>query len=119
MKKEKLFFDLQPEDFIIRIHPNTDTNNKWTGEVVVGIVTSEENELDDADYSGMLQFTNLLCTCVAMMEEDEEFREAVQEYAESEKQKTDVVVSSKPKIVRDSSTNIIKLNFTTETDGSA
>ena len=63
MKKDKIFFELEPEDFILRIHPKRDENNKWTGEVIVGIVTTDENPLDDADYSGMLQFTNLISSC--------------------------------------------------------
>ena len=119
MKKDKIFFELEPEDFILRIHPKRDKNNKWTGEVVVGIVTSDENPLDDADYSGMLQFTNLISSTVAMMEEDDDFREAVMEYAESELKKQEIVLSNRPTIVRDISSNVIKLNFNTDTDGSA
>ena len=119
MKKDKIFFELEPEDFILRIHPKRDENNKWTGEVIVGIVTTDENPLDDADYSGMLQFTNLISSTVAMMEEDEDFREAVMEYAESELKKQEIVLSNRPTIVRDVTSNVIKLNFNTDTDGSA
>ena len=119
MKKDKIFFELEPEDFILRIHPKRDANNKWTGEVVVGIVTADENPLDDSDYSGMLQFTNLISSTVAMMEEDEDFREAVMEFAESELKRQEVIVPSKVKVIKDVTSNVIKLNFNTDTDGSA
>ncbi len=116
MKDKKTFLDVEPEDFAIRLHPKLDKNNKWTGEVVVGIVTSESSKLDDHDYSGMLQFTNMLCSCVPMMEEDLEFREAVIEYYESELVKVDIPV---PKVTKEPNTNIIRLHFNTKIDGSA
>ena len=41
------------------------------------------------------------------------------EYAESELKKQEIVLSNRPTIVRDISSNVIKLNFNTDTDGSA
>lgn len=113
---DKVFFNLKPEDFAIRLQPKLDENNKWTGEVVVGIIASESDKLNDRDYSGMLQFTNMLCSCVPMMEEDTEFREAVLEYYESEMTKVDIPV---PTVTKEPNTNVIRLRFNTKVDGSA
>ena len=114
--KNKTFLSIEPEDFAIRLQPKLNQNKKWTGEVVVGIVVGEENPLDDNDYGNMLQFTNMLCSCVALMEEDRDFREAVYEYYE-EQQKEDE--SIKPIVVKDANSNVIRLNFNTKIDGSA
>ena len=46
--------DIDEEDFIIRIHPHRDTNNKWTGDVTLGIITSDENPLSDHDFFYMM-----------------------------------------------------------------
>jgi len=116
MTKDTVFLNLKPEDFAIRLHPKLDKNNRWTGEVVVGIIASDSSKLTDHDYSGMLQFTNMLCSCVPMMEEDNEFREAVMEYYESELDKVDVPV---PTVTREPNTNVIRLHFNTKIDGSA
>ena len=112
----RVFFNIEKEDFAIRLHPKFDDNKKWTGEVIVGIVVSDDNPMNDEDYGNMLQFTNMLCSCVGLMEDDKEFREAVYEYYE-EQQKEDEAI--RPIIVKDANSNVIRLNFNTRTDGSA
>ena len=114
--KGKTFLSIEQEDFAIRLHPKLDDNKKWTGEVIVGIVVSDDNPMNDEDYGNMLQFTNMLCSCVGLMEDDKEFRDAVYEYYE-EQQKEDE--SIKPIVVKDANSNVIRLNFNTKTDGSA
>ena len=81
-------------------------------------MTAEENELNDHDYAGMLQFTNMLCSCVAMMEEDEGFREAILEYYESEQNKH-TSDTKKHSITKEPDSNIVRINFNTKVDGSA
>ena len=74
--------DLDEEDFVIRIHPHRDTNNKWTGDVTLGIITSDENPLSDRDFFYMMEFTNLICAVVPVMSEDPSVRDQLEEFIE-------------------------------------
>ena len=52
--EEKIYIDFEPNDFIIRITPVLDENNKWVGELRVGTITTDDNTLDDEDYSHLM-----------------------------------------------------------------
>ena len=44
--EEKIFIDFEPNDFIIRLSPLLDEDGLWTGELKIGTITTEENNLD-------------------------------------------------------------------------
>jgi hypothetical protein len=115
--------DIDDEDFIIKIHPQRDSNNKWTGDVTLGIITSHDNPLSDNDYFYMMEFSNLICATVPMMSLDPEFRDEIQAFVDAEKEEEEakrVANNRKKKKVKTETTgNVIKVTFSGKVDGSA
>tara|TARA_E500000305_G_C4011929_1_gene233277 strand:- start:553 stop:900 length:348 start_codon:yes stop_codon:yes gene_type:complete len=109
--------DIDEEDFIIRVHPHRDTNNKWTGNVTLGIITSDDNPLSDYDFFYMMEFTNLICASVPVMQEEPHIREALEDFVEEEKRVLEEK-EKKKKHKTETKGNVIKINFS-DVDGSA
>tara|TARA_R110002020_G_scaffold275337_1_gene490551 strand:- start:135 stop:455 length:321 start_codon:yes stop_codon:yes gene_type:complete len=103
---EKIFIDFEPNDFIVRITPLLDENNAWTGELKIGSITTDDNTLSDDDYSHLMYLVTLLSSAVPLMEEDSEFRNKLNAYAQDSLKP----ISNKPTIesVKD---NVVKLKF--------
>ena len=112
MMDEKIVLDFDDEDFIITISPSLDENLRWTGEVRVGITMADQDFLHDDDYLSLLQFCNMVCTTVPMMENDENFRDLVHRQFVKDNEKINKRVLTKEG-------NVIKLNLNSNTDGSA
>tara|TARA_R100001369_G_scaffold16119_1_gene30980 strand:+ start:342 stop:662 length:321 start_codon:yes stop_codon:yes gene_type:complete len=104
--EEKIYIDFEPNDFILRITPILDDNNKWVGELRVGTITTDDNTLDDEDYSHLMYLSTMLCSAVPLMEQDDKFRSILDRYT----QETLVPVKPKP-TVEYGKDNIVKLNF--------
>tara|TARA_R100000742_G_C4275010_1_gene95240 strand:- start:1115 stop:1471 length:357 start_codon:yes stop_codon:yes gene_type:complete len=111
--------DLEEEDFVIRVHPHRDTNNKWTGDVTLGIITSDDNPLSDYDFYYMMEFVNLICASVPLMSEDESFRIALEDFIEEEKKVIEANARRKRKLKKETKGNVITVNFSDKVDGSA
>ena len=103
---DKIFIDFEPNDFIVRITPLLDENNAWTGELKIGSITTDDNTLSDDDYSHLMYLVTLLSSAVPLMEEDSEFRNKLNAYAQDSLKP----ISNKPTIesVKD---NVVKLKF--------
>lgn len=116
--------DLEEEDFVIRIHPKRDANNKWTGDVTLGIITSQDNPLSDYDYYHMMEFANMICATVPLMEFNPSFREQIEGFLEeerrieAEKRVKTRKLNIKKKVTKGKG-NIINVSFTDKVDGSA
>ena len=112
--------DLDEEDFVIRIHPHRDKNNKWTGDVTLGIITSDENPLSDHDFFYMMEFTNLICAVVPVMQDNSSVREELESFVEEEKRQ---VIEKEKKVQKlkkiKTKGNVISINFSDKVDGSA
>ena len=114
--------DIEEEDFVIRVHPHRDKNNKWIGDVTLGIITSDENPLSDHDFYYMMEFTNLICASVPLMTEDPSFREALELFVEEEKKvmiEENKIMKKKLKAKTKTKGNVIELTFPDKVDGSA
>ena len=111
-EEEKVMLNFNEEDFIITVSPTIDKNLRWTGEVKIGIDMAEQDFLHEDDYNSLLQFCNLICTTVPLMEQDVAFRNKVHSYFIKEAQERNRRVLTK-------NGNVIKLNFNSKTDGSA
>ncbi|OUW96943.1 MAG: hypothetical protein CBD97_00285 [Pelagibacteraceae bacterium TMED237] len=109
--------ELEEEDFVIKVHPHRDKNNKWTGDVTLGIITSDGNPLSDYDFYYMMEFTNLICASVPLMQEDKDFREKLENFVEYEKELIKEKEKEKRKVNRMG--NIITVKFSDKVDGSA
>jgi len=102
-----IFKEFDDNDVMVRLSPFLDPKGEWTGELLVGIVASEDNDLSDDDYMSIMQLGSMLCAAVPLMEDDEKFREMLynqtQNMLEEDKKK-------KPTITKQED-NVIKVNF--------
>jgi len=105
---------MRDEDFVVNIRPQIDKHFKWTGEVYISIMSSEDNPLDDDDYYGVLEFCRTMCATVPLMERDEDLRLRAVEEAK----RNDEIPSPKGKVV-DRHDNVVVLSFEADTDGNA
>ena len=77
MAEEKVFMDFDPNDFIIRITPFLDKKGSWTGELMVGTVTTGENTTTDDDYVNLMLMCHMVCAYIPAMEDSTELRESL------------------------------------------
>lgn len=108
MADEKILLDFDPNDFIIRISPFLDEQGKWTGELMVGSTTTDENYLDEDDYLNLMRLIQMVCASVPAMESDENVRETLYKYAEDVLKESNENV---PKVRRNENSNVIELSF--------
>ena len=47
MAEDKIYIDFDPNDYIIRLSPFLDKKGEWTGELMVGTVTTDDNNMSD------------------------------------------------------------------------
>ena len=40
---DKIYIDFEPNDFILRITPLLDNTDRWTGELRIGSITTDDN----------------------------------------------------------------------------
>jgi|TARA_R110000772_G_C12941692_1_gene401031 hypothetical protein len=112
---------IEDSDFIIRIRPETDTDNEWTGDIDVAIITQPENTLMDDDYSQVMHFCKMLASTIPVMEYNEKFRDLVHDYVMSLKSLDgdyEVELEEKSRIIGEED-NVIQIDFNTRTKGSA
>ena len=109
MKKEnKVFISFDANDYIVRLTPFIDKKGNWTGELLVGTITTDENNLSDEDHFNLMTITNMVCAAVPAMEEDEYVRDTLNvmvdkaEEEEEELSKTTIVSIEQ---------NVINVNF--------
>ncbi len=81
MAEEKVFMDFDPNDFIVRISPFLDQKGNWTGELMVGTVTTGENTTTDDDYVNLMRLCHMVCASIPAMEEDTDIRDTLAKYA--------------------------------------
>lgn len=108
MSKEldKIFVDFEPNDFVIRISPILDDDDKWTGELNVGYLTLDENYLDEDDYSHVDMVANLTLSSIPLMELNQTFRDILYKYTVDTLKE-----DNKPVVEKDDDTNVIQLRF--------
>ena len=102
-----IFQQFDDNDILVRLSPFLDPKGEWTGELLVGMVSSEDNDLSEDDYFSIMQLASMLCAAVPLMEEDEKFREVLYKHTQTMIEKDD---KRKPKIVKQED-NVIKVNF--------
>ena len=105
-----VFVDFEPNDYIIRLSPFLDKKGDWTGELLVGSVTTGENSLSDDDHYNLMKLTQLVCAAVPALEEDEYVRNLLYSIVESNTDDNEEVEESKSK-VREVTDNVIKVSF--------
>tara|TARA_R110001599_G_scaffold79310_1_gene214885 strand:- start:394 stop:720 length:327 start_codon:yes stop_codon:yes gene_type:complete len=79
MKEDNILIDFHPNDYIIRLSPFVDEKGNWTGELMVGTISTEDNVMSDNDHYQLMHLTQMVCASIPAMEESEEFRELLTE----------------------------------------
>ena len=112
MIEDRIFLEFDPNDYVVRLSPFIDKNGAWTGELLVGTVTTDENEMSDDDHYNLMNITKMVCAAVPAMEEDELVRNTlikIAERVESESEtKEDIEPKTKIESVKE---NVINVNF--------
>jgi len=110
MLEDKVFLDFNPNDYIIRLTPFLDDMGNWTGELLVGTVTTDENNLTEEDHFNLMGITRMVCASVPAMEENDKVRDVLNiivdriERDPDEDDEPQLVVSSVEE-------NVINVNF--------
>jgi len=108
-EEDRVFLDFNPNDYIIRLSPFLDSKGDWTGELLVGTVTTDENDMSDEDHFNLMTITKMVCAAVPAMEEDDNVRDTLNKIVDrvEEEDKEDT-----PKIVVNSiHENVINVSF--------
>ena len=119
---EKLFKEINSEDFLIRVRPFADDDGKWTGEVDISVMAFPDNPVDDDDYEQLMHFCKMMCASVPLMQESKDLRELAHEYVINyvdTEMDIDVELEEEAGVEKTYDGNIVHLNFNTKTGGSA
>ena len=122
MDIEHIKKQIQDEDFIVRIRPFADDDGGWTGEVDISIMAFPENPLEDDDYGQLMHFAKMMCAAVPVMEQAKEIRDVIHDYVLNViANELDITVEleEEMKVEKTYDGNIVHLNFSTRTGGSA
>ena len=112
---------IEEQDFVIRVRPGV-SNNEWTGEVDIAIISQAGNPLDDDGYTQLMHFCKMMCATIPIMEESEEIRNIVHEYVMEvldTEMEIDVELEEEAGVERSYDGNVVHLHFNTKTGGSA
>ena len=107
--EDRIFMEFDANDYVVRLSPFLDKNGTWTGELLVGTVTTEENDMSDEDHYNLMQITKLVCASVPAMEEDEQVRNTLVRIAERvEEEERQNTPASKVESIEE---NVINVKF--------
>jgi hypothetical protein len=105
-----VFVDFDANDYIIRLSPFLDERGDWTGELLVGSVTTGENTMSDEDHYSLMKLSQLVCAAVPALEEHESVRTILSNIAEDTLQDEAEKEKVEPK-VKEVTENVIRVNF--------
>jgi len=114
---------IKDNDFLIRIRPQSDETNEWTGEIDVAIITNDDKNMSDDDYYQILHLTKMVACTIPLMETHEDIRDTVHnfvmDYEEDNITEQDIPVDSDRGKVLEIDDNVVTLSFGSRTKGSA
>ena len=123
MDKEQMMKKLNDEDYIIRVRPFLDEEDVWSGEIDLSIITLSGNPLDDDAYNSIMHLVKMMGASVPIMEEGETIRNVMHEYVKSMDDEVDIEIQLEKelenKVEKVYDGNVIKIDFSTRTKGSA
>ena len=123
MDKEQMVKKLNDEDYIIRVRPFLDEEDVWSGEIDLSIITLSGNPLDDDAYHSIMHLVKMMCASVPIMEEIETIRDVMHEYVKAMEDNADIEIQLEKelenKVEKVYDGNVIKIDFSTRTKGSA
>ena len=112
--------DIEDRDFVIRVRPTT-SEDEWTGEIDISIISQGDNPLSDESYGQVMHFCKMMCATVPIMESDETIREMVHTYVMEIVDNDTIIIEEEEEglIITKEDGNVVHLNFGSKTKGSA
>ena len=114
---------IKDNDFLIRIRPQSDETNEWTGEIDVAIITNDDKNMSDDDYYQILHLTKMVACTIPLMETHEDIRDTVHNFVmdceEDNITEQDIPVDNDRGKVLEVDDNVVTLSFGSKTKGSA
>lgn len=111
MAEDTILIDFNPNDYIIRLSPFLDKQGDWTGELMVGTVTTDDNNMNDNDHFQLMHLTQMVCASIPAMEDDDDVRQVLADIVDTiqeDLKDTDTVEDNK---VIDVNENVINVKF--------
>ena len=110
---------IREDDFVIRVRPMTD-QNEWSGYIDISIITSSENSLSDDSYMQLMHLCKMICATAPIMEQDSDLGEFVSDWVTSNIDNKEFSFEEEKEVeITHEDGNVIRLNFGTQTKGSA
>ena len=116
------------EDYVIRVRPGYEMEARadgskeavWTGEIDISIITGPDNPLDDESYSQVMHFVRMMCATVPIMEHSKELRDMIHDYVMKDlDREIEESHNESSVVVHHEDGNVVRLDFTSRTKGSA
>ena len=111
MAEDTILIDFNPNDYIIRLSPFLDKKGDWTGELMVGTVTTDDNNMSDHDHFQLMHLTQMVCASIPAMEDDDDVRQVLADIVDTiqeDLKDADTVEDNK---VIDVNENVINVKF--------
>jgi len=115
---KKNMFDRRPECCYIELQPFLTKDKKWTGQVEVNILTSQNNPLSAEDRNELIHLCQLTASTVALMEIDFDLADRLEEFV-NEHDNYVPKCDKKGVDIKQGEGNIVHLSFKTDTKGNA
>ena len=97
--------NFNPNDFVIRISPDVDDNGDWTGDLTVGMLTTDDNTMKAEDFAHLKVLTDMLIAAIPLMEQDPEVRRKLFKIV-------DTIDNEEEKpLIAERDGNVVKVNF--------
>jgi len=100
--------NFNPNDFVIRISPDVDDRGDWTGELSVGMLTTDDNTMKADDFAHLKVLTDMLIAAIPLMEQDHDVRRKL--FKLVDQIDADELDMNKP-LVEERDGNVVKVNF--------
>ena len=100
--------NFNPNDFVIRISPDVDDNGDWTGDLSVGMLTTDDNTMKADDFAHLKMLTDMLIAAIPLMEQDHDVRRKL--FKIVDKIDADELEMERP-LVEERDGNVVKVNF--------
>jgi len=100
--------NFNPNDFVIRISPEVDDNGDWTGDLTVGMLTTDDNTMKTDDFAHLKVLTDMLIAAIPLMEQDHDVRRKL--FKLVDQIDADGTAEEKP-LIEERDGNVVKVNF--------
>ena len=97
--------NFNPNDFIIRISPDVDDKGDWTGDLSVGMLTTDDNTMKADDFAHLKVLTDMLIAAIPLMEQDPEVRRKLFKIVDT------IDDEEETPLIAERDGNVVKVNF--------